>query len=298
MRAVEPGDAMKTMPNKKILATLAGLPLFLTSCMVVDLDWAQGNGIAGTEVRSLSSFNRIRMEAPVHVVIKTGAVAAAVVTTDENLTGYLTTDAWAGTLTIGMSGAIDPTVEPEITITVPELRALTHNGNGLVEIEESGDFPDLDLTLNGAGEIAFSGTADRLHAALNGSGVIDLEGYVEEFSVDLRGDGEVHAENLLAGDADVDLSGSGFVFLDLDYHSTLNLNLTGSGQVEWWGSPAWTNYAISGSGKVIEHRGLPKRSAVSKQSSGAAAKTGTGGYEEVPAKAPKSIPFAKASAKR
>lgn len=278
------------------LASLATLPFLLSSCMVLDLDWAQGNGIPATEVRPLPSFNRVRLEAPIHVIVKTGAVATAIVTTDENLTGYLTTDTWAGTLTIGMSSGIEPTVEPEITITVPDLRSLTHNGNGLVEIEESGDFPDLNLTLNGGGDIIFSGTADRLHATVNGSGTIDMEGYAESLIADLSGNGEIHAENLLAGDADVSLSGSGFVFLDLDYHSTLDLELTGSGHVEWWGSPAWTNYDITGEGKVIEHRGLPKRSAVSKKSAGALGKTATGGYEEVPAKPRKSIPFAKAAA--
>jgi hypothetical protein len=238
------------------------------------------------------------MEAPVHVVVKTGAVATAVVTTDENLTGYLTTESWSGTLTIGMSSGIEPTVVPEITITVPDLRALTHNGNGLIEIEESGDFPDLDLTLNGGGDIFFSGTADRLRATVNGSGAIEMEGYAETLVADLRGDGEIHGENLLAGDAEAILSGSGSIFLDLDYHSTLNVQLTGSGKVEWWGAPAWTDYDITGQGKVIEHRGLPKRSAASKKSAGALGKTGTGGYLEAPAGTPKAGSSAKASAKR
>lgn len=283
---------MKT-PAK--LTALATLPLLLANCMVLDLEWAQGNGIPATEIRSLPNFSRVRLESPVHVIVKTGAVPTAVVTTDENLTSYLTTDTWGGTLTIGMSSAIEPTVEPVITITVPDLRALTHNGNGLVEIEESGDFPDLDLTLNGAGEIVFSGTADRLRATVNGSGIIDMEGYAEELAADLRGNGAIHGENLLTGDADVSISGSGSVFLDLDYRSTLNATITGSGVLEWWGQPAWTDYDILGDGKVIEHRVAPKRSAASKRSAGAAAKTGVGGYEEVPAKPRKNIPFAKSS---
>jgi hypothetical protein len=253
--------------------------------MVLEVQDTQGNGLAATEVRTLSAFDRVRLDAPVHMTVKSGSAYAAYVTTDGNLTGYLTTDTWNGTLTIGLPYSIDPTIEPEVTVIVPGLRSLAHNGNGTVEIEEGGDFPDLELTLNGTGEIWFSGTASHLT---------------------LRGEGAIHAENLLAEDADVELSGSGYVFLDLDYQSSLSLNLTGSGKVEWWGSPAHLDYHLSGEGEVVEHRGLPKRSAAGKtgalakvpsDGAGAAAKTGTA-YEDVPAHSKRVIiPFAKASAK-
>jgi hypothetical protein len=289
----------------KTLLTLSSLPFLLSSCMVMDFEWQQGNGVAATEIRSLPSFDRVRLEAPVHVIVKTGPAYSAYVTSDANLTGYFTTDTWGGTLTIGMSSGIDPVVEPVITIVVPDLRGLVHNGDGLVEVLEDGEFPDLDLTLNGGGEIFFSGTASHLHAALNGSGSIEMEGYAADLSADLRGSGEIHAENLLAGNADVSLSGSGFLFLDLDYQSTLDLVLSGPGQVEWWGSPARLDYSITGSGQVIEHRGLPKKSAAAEipaagnaGAAAAAAKSGAGAYDEVPAKPAQAIPFAKAAGHR
>ncbi|MBW8887760.1 MAG: DUF2807 domain-containing protein [Fibrobacteres bacterium] len=283
---------------------LATLPLLLSGCMVMDVQDAQGNGMAVTETRSLPAFDRVRLDAPVHVTVKSGDAYAAYVTTDGNLTGYLTTDSWNGTLTIGLPYTIAPTVEPQITVVVPGLRSLVHNGSGTVEIQEGGDFPDLDLTLNGSGEILFSGTATNLRATVNGAGVIDLEGFAASLTATLAGEGAIHAENLLAEDANVDLSGSGYVFLDMDYQSTLDLALTGSGRVEWWGSPAHLDYHISGEGKVVEHRGLPKRSAAGKvaaQGSGidgaqAAAKVGAG-YEEVSRRPVVVIPFKQASAK-
>jgi hypothetical protein len=274
--------------------------------MVLEVQDTQGNGLAATEVRTLSAFDRVRLDAPVHMTVKSGSAYAAYVTTDGNLTGYLTTDTWNGTLTIGLPYSIDPTIEPEVTVIVPGLRSLAHNGNGTVEIEEGGDFPDLELTLNGTGEIWFSGTASHLSATVNGAGMIDMEGFAASLTATLRGEGAIHAENLLAEDADVELSGSGYVFLDLDYQSSLSLNLTGSGKVEWWGSPAHLDYHLSGEGEVVEHRGLPKRSAAGKtgalakvpsDGAGAAAKTGTA-YEDVPAHSKRVIiPFAKASAK-
>ena len=276
--------------------------------LAVDLQGEAGNGIAATEVRNLPSFDRVRLEAPVHVVVKSGPSYSAYVTSDANLTGFIQTDAFAGTLTIGMSSGISPTIEPEITIVVPDLHELTHNGNGLVEIQEGGHFPDVSLTLNGGGEIRYSGTASRIHATLNGSGNIVMEGYTTLLEADLRGVGEIHGENLLSGDADVDLSGSGFVFLDLDYQSVLNLNLTGSGHVEWWGSPSRLNYNLLGEGKVVEHRGLPKKSAAAKASAGLAKASGTStgavrpttaqGYETVPVLPRKTFPFSQAAGKR
>lgn len=296
------GETRKETAMKPLLA-LATLPVLLSSCMVFDLGWEQGNGIAATEIRSLPSFSRVRLDAPVHVVIKTGPTYEAYVTSDANLTTAFQTDAFAGTLTIGMASGISPTIEPEIVIVMPDLRGLTHNGNGLVEIQEDGNFPDVSLTLNGGGEIFFSGTATTLKANVNGSGVITLEGYASLLVADLRGDGGIHAENLLAGDAEVDLSGSGAVFLDLDYQSELDLILTGSGTVEWWGAPSKLNYSLLGTGKVVEHRGLPKKSAAAKTSatapSKAAAKAGavSGTYENVPTLPKKTIKFS-AAAKR
>lgn len=248
---------------KPVLALTALLPLFLTSC-VVNLDWQTGNGVAVTETRNLSAFTRIELESPIQVTIKTGNAYAAYVTGDENLISYFETSTFAGVLTISQDYAIDPVIEPHITVIVPDLRAVVHNGMGLIEIEEDGDFPDLSLTLNGGGEIRFSGTASRLTADLNGSGRIYAEGYADRLEANLRGQGEISAENLLAGDADVDLSGSGNVYLDLDYGSDLDLTLSGSGRVEWWGAPARLSYHLSGTGKVVEHRGLPKKTASAK----------------------------------
>ena len=259
----------------KTLLALAILPLLLSSCMMVDLEFEQGNSVAATEIRALPSFDRVRLEAPVHVVVKTGPSYSAYVTSDANLTGSIRTDAYAGTLTIGMATGIQPSVETEITLIVPDLRGLTQNGDGLVEIEEDGNFPDVELTVNGAGEIRYSGTAARLDAVMNGSGKITLEGYASLLEADLRGNGEIHGENLLSGDADVGLSGSGYVFLDLDYESVLNLDLSGSGQVEWWGMPAALNYSLTGSGKITEHRVLPKKTAGAKVSASGREAPGT-----------------------
>lgn len=295
MNALKTFKTLATFATLRTLGALAVLPMLMTGCTIVDLQYEEGNGVAVTEIRSLPSFDRVRLEAPVHVVVKSGPSFSAYVTSDQNLTGYIETDAWAGTLTIGMSSGISPTIEPEITIIVPDLRSLTHNGNGLVEIQEDGNFPDVELTLNGGGEIRYSGTATRLGAVINGSGDIVMEGYAAMLEADLRGTGEIHAENLLAGDADVNLSGSGYVFLDLDYQSVLNLNLTGSGHVEWWGAPSRLNYNLTGEGKVVEHRGLPKKSAAAKAGAGLAKASGTQGYETVPVLPKKVIKYSDAA---
>lgn len=252
---------MKTM--KSLIASTAALPFLLTSC-IVSPDWQTGNGVSVTEVRDLPVFSRVELEAPVQVTIKTGREYAAYVTGDGNLVDYFETEASGGVLTISQAYAVDPVVEPHITIVVPDLRSVVHNGMGRVSIEEDGDFPDLSLTLNGGGEIHFSGTASRLRAELNGTGGIYAEGYAAFLEAVLRGQGEVSAENLLTADAEVELSGSGNVYLDLDYGASLDLALSGSGRVEWWGQPASLEYDLSGTGKVIEHRGLPKKTANAK----------------------------------
>lgn len=251
---------------KQLLAMLM-LPLFLTSCMVSG-DWdgtIDGGGHGGhggtiTEIRDLSSFSHVEIVGDIDVYIQTGPRHAAYVTADPEMQDFIETNTFLGVLTIEMAGHTHGSV-PKVVVTLPDLRSVSHDGDGLVAIDEDGQFPDLNLELNAGGEIRFSGTAARLKADLNGAGRIYLEGYADLLRANLRGNGEIRAENLLAGDADVVLGGAGNIFLDLDYSSVLNLALTGSGTVEWWGAPARLNYTLSGTGKIIEHRGIPKRGA-------------------------------------
>ena len=251
-----------------LLTTIATFPLFLSSC-VVGLDWQTGDGVAVTETRHLPAFSRVQSDASIQVTIETGDEYRAYVTGDANLVAYFETEIIGSTLTISQAYAVDPVVEPHITVVVPDLRSVVHNGMGVVEILENGDFPDISLTLNGSGEIRFSGTAATLRAVNNGYGRIYAEGYAAFLKAEMNGPGEISAEYLLAGDAEVNIDGSGNVYLDLDYGSDLKVDLAGSGRVEWWGAPATLKYNLIGSGKVIEHRGLPKKTA----GSGVAAKT-------------------------
>ncbi len=250
----------------KSLLAIASLSILLSNCMVADYQWHQGNGVAVTETRPLASFTRVDLEGSMHVTLQSGPEWAAYVTSDGNLSGYIQTSSYAGVLTIGLTSEIEPVVVPEITVVVPNIHHVIQNGNGLLDIQEGGNFPDLSLVLNGGGQIRFSGTASHLSAVVNGSGSINLQGFAAFLTADLNGKGEIQAENLLVEAADVELSGSGNVFLDLDYESNLNLNLSGSGQLEWWGAPQKLNYTLTGTGQVIEHRGLPKKSALAKKS--------------------------------
>lgn len=254
---------------KKLVAFLA-LPFLLSSCVVVDsygtgddstYDSRTGNGYAVTETRYLGSFSRVESQSPIHVTVKSGSDYAVYVTADGNLTSYILTTTHGGTLTVELASEISPSVTPEVVVVTPDLRSVINNGSGFVDVQEGGDFPDLSLELNGSGTLRFNGTATRLSAELNGYGRMTLEGYAAVLETNLRGEGDISAENLLAGDASVSLSGAGNIFLDLDYQSTLDLDLSGSGRVEWWGSPATLNYTLTGTGKVVEHRGMPKKSA-------------------------------------
>jgi hypothetical protein len=245
----------------KALVALMSLPFFMTSCMVVE-EWPHGgHGETITETRSLPYFNQVAIAAPVHVKVQSGTRYAAYVTTEEGQQAHLQTDVFMSVLTIDMSVFHSSAAEPTVVVIVPDLKGIIHDDNGLVEIEEDGNFPDLRLELNAGGEIRFFGTASRLRADLNGAGRIYMEGYTDWLQANLRGTGVISGENMLAGDADVVLSGSGSIYLDLDYQSVLNLALTGSGRVEWWGQPAKLNYTLTGTGKVVEHRGIPKRGA-------------------------------------
>lgn len=188
----------------------------------------KGSGKLETETRSVASFNRVESNLGLNLIVHIGEPQKVTVTIDDNLMDNLKTEVHGKTLVISSRKSFSSDRDCTVEITVPELRGISSNGSGDVEVHEfkGGDFA---FDLSGSGNFNATGKVDRLTIEINGSG-----------SVDTR--------QLSADDVEVSINGSGDATVAAK--NSLDIEVNGSGSVSYQGNPEHLHQSISGSGSV------------------------------------------------
>jgi hypothetical protein len=141
----------------------------------------------------------------------------------------------------------------EITVTVPEINALSVSGTGDIIADRLVNSRIIDLTVSGSGNIFMDElNSERVKATISGSGDIEIKGgkIVQELSVVISGSGNVRAGSYEASSVDVKIAGSGNC--DVYTNGNLKARVAGSGSVYYHGNPS-VDTSVLGSG-VIEKR--------------------------------------------
>jgi hypothetical protein len=174
-------------------------------------------------------FTAIVIQGQGKVVLHQGKVEAVGFKGDPALQEQIHNEVRDGTLYVGgPDGA-------EIHIGVIELKRL--------QIEGSGSFEARDLK------------GKQLAVSISGSGSMKLAGTVDEHEVTINGSGDVFSEGLRAKKATVKISGSGTAFVQAT--DNLNVNIQGSGTVEYVGQPK-VEQTVGGEATIRPHQ--PKES--------------------------------------
>jgi len=230
---------------------------------------AHGNGVEGSDERSLRAFDGIDNEVGVDVRIVEGP-RGAVVTCDENLLHLIRTEVHGNTLRIDtpQGTSLLPTMPCVVDVATPQLVALSTSGSGWVEADGSwpelqevttsgsggivvsgGDFVALEeIRVSGSGDVDVSGVGSPfLHASVSGSGTVAMDGAVDDIELEVSGSGGVFARELTTVDADLSISGSGDI--ELTATGLVTGRISGSGNLMLWGDPE-VDLETSGSGDV------------------------------------------------
>jgi Putative auto-transporter adhesin, head GIN domain len=115
----------------------------------------------------------------------------------------------------------------------------------------------LKATISGSGKIQFRRLdAKEVKVAISGSGTIDLgSGRVEELDVIVTGAGDVVAGKLRADSGKVSITGAGTTTLWPE--RTLDVRITGAGNVRYFGDPQVVERRVAGIGSVKRAEGAP-----------------------------------------
>ena len=208
---------------------------------------------AATQPYVVTSFDSIRVEAPVNVIVTTGGGISAKGEGDREALDRLELQNSGSLLVVRMRPAADGGLRgaagvATLRLSTGQMRRATLSGGGTITVNgmkgQQGE-----LALNGGGDITINGAAlDRLNVALWGSGRVTLSGKAGRASILASGPGAVRGEGLTATRAELLNNGPGSIAVTVT--GAADVNARGSGDVTVLGKPV-CKVAQSGTGRVL-----------------------------------------------
>jgi len=254
---------------KNLLFIFAASAILLYSCEGIWPDCLDGNGVVTTETRDVSSFTGVQSNGDFEVYIYPGEETGVLVEADENLMDLIITRVSGSDLIIETrrGNCIRSSEVIRITVRVPELSHIDLNGSGKIYCDSlsSGSFSteldgsgaiyfdyvavtDMDIELNGSGNISMYGAYSSVDAVIDGSGEINLSGVSPTTDYLINGSGNIRADNLATDTCYASITGSGNIYARVK--DLLEVDITGSGIVYYYGDNPAVNTKISGTGQV------------------------------------------------
>lgn len=202
---------------------------------------------------SVTDFDRVRVEGPFEVTLRTGLPSGAVAEGNGRALDRVDIEVQGRLLKIRSRSSWGgyPGEQPgpvAIALTTRDLRGVSLQGNGSLAIDKVRGLM-FELSLNGNGRIAIERLeADRADVGLLGTGAIRLAGAVKTFKASIQGTGDLDAANLRADDATIIAGTSGAIAVEAV--RTAKVDALGAGDVTISGDPACT-VSNRGNGRVL-----------------------------------------------
>ncbi|NOX86563.1 MAG: DUF2807 domain-containing protein [Chlorobi bacterium] len=240
-----------------------------------------------TQERQVEPFSSIRQTTFADVYISYGEKSSVTVKADSDIINRIITRVENGVLTITSKGNFRNVHVLDVYVTMPRLDKLMNTGSGDIVCKGPLKGKDVEISVSGSGDLRADMDAVNLEMKISGSGDVNLSGVRGIFQLTITGSGDVNAADLQLDTCAVYISGSGDVKLkgkaanlitkivgsgDLNAYglTAVNVNaksngsgdivvsvvervealLNGSGDLVYYGSPAYVNVVSNGSGDV------------------------------------------------
>ena len=202
--------------------------VFLAACNKESL---RGDGAVVSEERTVPSFTQVQLDGDGEVTISYGATQKVSISGYQNLLPVYEAKIVAGVLHLGFKpGYSIRNNNMRVAIQVPQLTYMRMNGSGKIAANNF---------IQGGAMLAY----------INGSGDLLLDDCkFSQVLYAVNGSGNIVANTSEANDAAVEIHGSGKI--QLRVAGELDINIAGSGTVDYWGNPVVVNSQVSGSGRI------------------------------------------------
>ncbi len=226
----EGNEAMK----KALLAILIFGGLILSGCAIIPDKPAtvKGSGNVISETRAVAGFKSISLEGSADVNVNFGTTESLTIRGEDNIIFLIETNVKNGQLVINTKPQMTYTATVPVVVNVTMI-ALDH------------------VSLSGSGNITVPNFAgDTLEVDMPGSGNIIIGGSANLVDIKLGGSGNIFTDQLKAKNATAVLDGAGNIKVFASDH--LDVTLSGSGDIQYSGSPASVNKKVTGVGSIHE----------------------------------------------
>ncbi len=210
------------------LAAAALLAAALPAAAQPEVEALAGSGVPATRKLDLAPFTKIDAGGTFDVSVSVGLEQQVEVTIDDNLWDNLVAEVDDGRLALDWDKHCNPSVHCTVSITVKSLDEFTMHGAGNAGLEGLGGAA-LRFYLRGAGNAAMAGKVDDLQLVLTGTG-------------------DVFARDLQARKVSIVLSGVGNC--EVFAADSLEADVTGVGDITYWGKPGHVDTKVTGMGNV------------------------------------------------
>ncbi|MEM8565646.1 MAG: head GIN domain-containing protein [Bacteroidota bacterium] len=215
-----------------------------------DYDCIDGRGSFVTETYDLSEFRRISNSLNADVRITTRSTNHRVtVTGQNNVLEEVTVRIRGGELILEPDKCLENT-NLQVDISLAELTGLFNAGSADIKGTNIWETDELVVNLSGSGTIDAILAVSLVNASIAGSGLIDFTGSTEKAEVSILGSGDYMAFGLETGDTNITISGSGKA--NIYVSDELSGAISGSGSINYKGTPSNIDVNITGSGRVVD----------------------------------------------
>jgi Putative auto-transporter adhesin, head GIN domain len=199
------------------------LGLALTGC------GDKGSGKAGTDTRSVGSFDEVEVRGALEVDITVGSGPRLTLSGDDNLLSKVESTVTGDRLIIRPRGSMVRSLPLKATIEVPSL---------------------VGLDLHGASEGTVRGIAgSKFSFGAHGASTVTLIGTVDELDIDLHGASKVDARKVAAKKVRVGAAGASTA--ELGTHDEITAKLSGASGAKYDGSPK-VSETVSGASSITK----------------------------------------------
>ncbi|MGC1630888.1 MAG: head GIN domain-containing protein, partial [Gelidibacter sp.] len=211
-----------------------------------------GNGNITAVTRTTSDYTTVNFAGPFDYVLVAGTEGKIKIEGEENLLPYIITEVKNGNLSIKTENniSLQTSRNKTINITVPfeDISAVSLTGSGDVWNESMISTKGFKVSVTGSGDVKLNVDVNSIEANVTGSGEMDLNGKTNTLNVSVSGSGDFKGYNLDATDVDVSVTGSGDAKVVCNGH--LKARVTGSGDINFKGSPKTEDSKVAGSGSI------------------------------------------------
>lgn len=230
--------------------------IFFTSCNNVTVSTGdgsnkvKGNGKVKSEIRDVSSFNKIEVDGVFNVILSQSDKESVKIETDENIQPLIITSVENETLKINMkdSTSIDKMKKINIYISFVTISKLNTNGVGSLRCSNKLNLKEFELDAKGVGATELIIDAEKLSINSEIVGALILSGNAKEVFINNKGLGAISAFDLKAEKLSLHSEGVGAA--EVYASNDLSVDVSGLGSVKYKGNPKTKNIKNDGLSKV------------------------------------------------